>query len=86
LTLRVTGGSAAAGAIAADVYVDGKRVGKAPIDRYPVVPGQRRIRFDCIFEGKTHRGKERSVDVPEYADAVIEHQCDVWVTLGRDPP
>lgn len=82
LMLRAVGGSSAKGAIAANVYVDGKLLGQAPVDA-KVAAGKRRVRFDCIFEGKTHRGKDKVIDIPEHTDAMIEHKCDVWVTLGR---
>jgi len=83
LSFAVTGGSAGKGKVAADVYLDGKRIGRAPISGYAVVPGSHRVRFDCIFEGKTHRGKEKVVDIPSFTDAAFEHKCDMLVFLGR---
>jgi hypothetical protein len=80
LVLRVVGKSAADASVVAKVYVDGKLVGTAPVTR-KVVPGERRIRFDCVFEGKTYRGKDQVVDIPPDTDAEIEHTCDVWVNV-----
>ena len=83
LNVRVSGAGSAGDDVAAEVYVDGEHVGGAPVSNVSVSPGQHRLRIDCEFEGESHRGGERVVDIPAGADAVIEHTCDVWVTLGR---
>jgi hypothetical protein len=44
-----------------------------------VAPGKRRIRFDCVFEGQTHTGTDKVLDLPPDTEAVVEHTCDVWV-------
>ena len=71
------------GKVSARVYVDGKFVGVAPVRGHKVVPGQRRFRFDCVFEGKTYKGTVKTVPIPEYAEATIQHKCNVQVFLGR---
>lgn len=82
LSMKVVGASAAQAGVAADVYVDGVRVGRAPLSYHPVTSGTHRVRFDCIFEGRTHRGNDTVLDVPAETDAVVEHTCDVLVFLG----
>lgn len=82
LTLRATGASAAQAGIQADIFIDGVRAGRAPLQYHPVQPGTHRVRFDCIFEGRTFRGTDTVLDVPPDTDAVVEHKCDVLVYLG----
>jgi hypothetical protein len=59
----------------ADVYVDGKKVGKTPLVGYRVNPGNYKVRFDCQTEGGKVQGTAKPVNVPPYSDVDVDHEC-----------
>ena len=50
---------------------------------HPVKPGKRRVRVDCMFEGKTYRGGDKVVQIPAGAEVTVKHTCNIMVLLGR---
>lgn len=59
----------------AEVWIDGRLVGKAPVEGRQVPEGRHRVRFDCIFpEGKL-KGAERKVEVQAFSEVSVEYEC-----------
>ncbi|MHB8875882.1 MAG: PEGA domain-containing protein [Myxococcaceae bacterium] len=59
----------------ADVFVDGRKVGKTPLVGYRVNAGNYKVRFDCVVDGTKVPGTAKSVNVPSYSDVDVDHEC-----------
>jgi hypothetical protein len=57
----------------ADVFVDGRHVGTAPVRGVTVRPGEHTVRFTCIKDA--NRSAEQRVDVPAFSEVDVEHAC-----------
>jgi hypothetical protein len=58
----------------ADVFVDGRHVGHAPVRGMLVRPGEHAVRFACRKDAS--RSAEQKVNVPAFADVDVEHTCE----------
>ncbi len=67
-TLNVTASAPAV------VFVDGRRVGPAPVQGESVKPGEHVVRVECATDAGA--ASEHRVNVPPYADVDVEHRCD----------
>ncbi|MFL5322231.1 MAG: PilZ domain-containing protein [Myxococcaceae bacterium] len=59
----------------ATVYVNGKKVGNAPISGVKVNPGKISVRFDCVVEDVRVKGKTKTVNVAPNGTAKVEYSC-----------
>jgi hypothetical protein len=57
----------------ANVFVDGRAVGRSPVRGVSVKPGEHAVRFECLAD--TTRSAERKVNVPAFAEVDVEHAC-----------
>jgi hypothetical protein len=58
----------------ANVFVDGRNVGRAPVRGVSVKPGEHTVRFDCLTDAAG--SAEQKVSVPAFADVDVEHACE----------
>ncbi len=59
----------------AEVYVDGKRVGKTPLIGFKLNAGSYKVRFDCTVDGAKVQGAVKPITVPPYAEVDVDHEC-----------
>lgn len=60
----------------ADVYIDGRKAGKSPIEGKVVPAGNHRVRFDCYgSDGKPIRGVDQNVRVSADMDSDVDFNC-----------
>jgi hypothetical protein len=59
---------------AANVFVDGRNVGRAPVRGVSVKPGEHAVRFECLTDAAG--SAEQKVTVPAFADVDVEHACE----------
>jgi hypothetical protein len=57
------------------IWVDGKKVGKAPLRALEISAGSHRVRFDCRLEGRRVMSKPRYVQVLPNKEAHLEYIC-----------
>ncbi len=57
------------------IWVDQKKVGRAPMKPFELSVGNHRLRFDCKVEGRRVMSKPRYVDITEGKETVIEYLC-----------
>jgi hypothetical protein len=67
-TLNVTASSEAV------VFIDGQRIGPAPVQNHAVQPGSHLIRVECRVGSALE--VERKVDVPPFAEVDVDHRCE----------
>ena len=61
---------------AADVFIDGRKVGSAPVNGVKVKAGPHKIRFDCYdAAGNTTPGQAQTVQVPSGETAEVNFNC-----------
>lgn len=60
---------------AAEVWIDGKRVGKAPIQGKSVSAGAHRVRFDCVYPSGKQKGVDRNVEVQPFSEVSVDFEC-----------
>ncbi len=58
----------------ADVFVDGRHIGRSPVKGVSVRPGEHSVRFSCSVDAS--RSAERSITVPPFAEVDVEHTCE----------
>ena len=58
----------------AEVYVDGQKVGVAPVTRH-VPTGRHKVRFDCLSGEGRKQGANRTVEVPPFSEVSVDFEC-----------
>jgi hypothetical protein len=58
-----------------EVFLDGKTIGETPRLRAAVSPGKHQLRVDCLFPSGRQEGKTKDLDLPPWAEAVVQHDC-----------
>ena len=67
----------------ADVMLDGKRIGSAPMERQRVRAGEHSLRIDCLLADGRHQGTARSVEIFPYSEVTVTNTCKVTKTITR---
>jgi hypothetical protein len=58
----------------ADVFVDGRHIGRSPIRGMVMKPGDHSVRVACLKDAA--RSAEQRVNVPAFSDVDVEHACE----------
>ncbi|MGQ0506348.1 MAG: PilZ domain-containing protein [Myxococcaceae bacterium] len=66
------------------IFIDGKRMGRAPVKPQPLSAGMHRVRFTCVMEGKPIMTRPRYIRVPEGEELTVEYFCEDLVTKGDE--
>ena len=61
---------------ASEVWVDGKKIGRSPMQGVVVSAGKHSARFDCVGDGGARRGSNLSVEVPPFAEVDVDFDCE----------
>jgi len=59
----------------AEIFVDGKSIGRTPQPRYALPPGRHELRFDCVYDWGKARGEVQSLYLVPYAEGDVTHEC-----------
>jgi hypothetical protein len=59
----------------AEIFVDGKSIGRSPQLRYALPPGRHELRFDCIYDWGKAKGEVQSLYLVPYAEGDVTHEC-----------